>query len=125
MTAKNTDGWEPTTYQSLLDENKLLVDENRALKDKIQSLRAYLKQDKEPKYDIDKLDLERRQAHLLIKADLEALTQMHDYCYERKKHLSGSVPIASRNFPISIFVHSSPPDSTSFLILYRIIFTGK
>ena len=78
MTTKHTDGWEPITYQALLDKNKLLVDENRALKDEIQSLRAYLKQDTEPEYDIDILDLEKRQAHILIKADLEALTQMHE-----------------------------------------------
>ncbi len=78
MTTKHTDGWEPITYQALLDKNKLLVDENRALKDEIQSLIAYLKQDTEPEYDIDILDLEKRQAHILIKADLEALTQMHE-----------------------------------------------
>jgi PAS domain S-box-containing protein len=78
MTTKYTNGCEPIKYQALLDENKLLVDENRALKDKIQSLRAYLKQDKGPKYDIDELDLEKKQAHLLVKADLEALTQIHE-----------------------------------------------
>ncbi len=78
MTTKHTDGWEPITCQALLDENKLLVDENRALKDEIQSLKAYLKQNEEPEHDIDKLDLEIRQAHLLVKADLEALTQIHE-----------------------------------------------
>ncbi|AKJ39523.1 histidine kinase dimerization/phosphoacceptor domain -containing protein [Methanosarcina barkeri] len=78
MTTKHTDGWEPITYQALLDKNKLLVDENRALKDEIQSLRAYVKQDKESDYDVDKLDLEKRQAHLLIKADLEALNRIHE-----------------------------------------------
>jgi PAS domain S-box-containing protein len=78
MTAKYTDGCEPIKYQALLDENKLLVDENRALKDKIQRLKAYLKQDKGPKYDIDELDPEKKQAHLLVKADLEALTQIHE-----------------------------------------------
>jgi putative methionine-R-sulfoxide reductase with GAF domain len=82
MSSRYTTSQESTTYQTLLDENKLLVDENNTLKEEIQSLRACLGQTGGIEQTTDKIDPEQaettyneREKQLMF--DLDAMTRMY------------------------------------------------
>ncbi|HII90894.1 MAG TPA: hypothetical protein HA262_01645 [Methanosarcina sp.] len=67
MSSRYTTSQESTTYQTLLDENKLLVDENNTLKEEIQSLRACLGQTEGIERITDKL-IRNRQIQPIVRA---------------------------------------------------------